>query len=50
VDVRRSADFYENVFGWSVRARDDGSLAFNDTVGQIGGACVTGRKPVGEAG
>jgi len=31
VDVRRSAEFYEKVFGWRIRQRGDGSIAFDDT-------------------
>src|SRR2546425_8620771 len=37
VDVRRSAEFYEKVFGWRIRQRGDGSIAFDDTVGEGGG-------------
>ena len=44
-DVQRSAAFYEKVFGWSVRTRDDGSVAFDDGVGQVSGTWVTNRKP-----
>jgi len=45
VDVKRSADFYVHVFGWSVRVRDDGSTAFDDTTGAVSGAWVVGRAP-----
>ena len=44
-DVSRSADFYRQVFGWKTRRRRDGHLAFDDTVGQVSGSWVTGRKP-----
>jgi predicted enzyme related to lactoylglutathione lyase len=43
VDVRRSADFYEKVFGWRIRTRGDGSIAFDDGVGQVSGTWVLGR-------
>jgi uncharacterized protein len=45
VDVRRSAEFYEKVFGWRVRQRGDGSIAFDDGVGQVSGTWVLGRPP-----
>jgi uncharacterized protein len=31
-----SADFYSNIFGWTVRKRGDGALAFDDTGGVSG--------------
>ena len=49
-DVRRSADFYAAVFGWKVRQRGDGSTAFDDGVGEVSGAWVTGRPPSTEPG
>lgn len=45
IDARRSADFYEKIFGWRVRPRGNGRLAFDDTVGQVSGSWVTGRTP-----
>lgn len=33
-DIQRSAEFYEKVFGWRIRNRGDGSIAFNDGVGE----------------
>jgi uncharacterized protein len=44
-DVRRSAEFYGKVFGWNIRKRGDGSIAFDDTVGQVSGTWVRGRPP-----
>ena len=44
-DVERSAAFYEAVFGWEPRLRGDGSTAFDDSVGEVSGAWVTGRPP-----
>ncbi|HZN56377.1 MAG TPA: VOC family protein [Candidatus Polarisedimenticolaceae bacterium] len=49
-DARRSADFYAAVFGWRVRTRGDGHLAFDDTTGQVSGSWVLGRKPWTEPG
>jgi uncharacterized protein len=43
VDVRRSAAFYEGVFGWGIRQRGDGATSFDDTTGEVSGAWVTGR-------
>jgi predicted enzyme related to lactoylglutathione lyase len=42
-DIARSVAFYQAVFGWSVRKRGDGSTAFDDGVGEVSGAWVTGR-------
>lgn len=49
-DVARSAAFYEAAFGWSIRKRGDGATAFDDSVGEVSGAFVTGRPPSREAG
>jgi predicted enzyme related to lactoylglutathione lyase len=43
VDARTSADFYKRVFGWRVRTRGDGALAFDDATGEVSGAWVSGR-------
>jgi hypothetical protein len=43
-DVPLSASFYKTVFGWQVRRRSDGSIAFDDGVGEVSGTWVTGRK------
>ena len=45
VDIQRSADFYSKVFGWNIRRRGDGSVAFDDTTGQVSGTWVVGRPP-----
>ena len=50
LDIKRSAAFYEEVFGWQIRQRDDGSTAFDDAVGEVSGSWVIGRKPMMEAG
>src|SRR4051812_3018754 len=49
-DVARSIAFYENVFGWKTRQRGDGSIAFDDSVGEVSGTWVTGRAPSAQAG
>jgi predicted enzyme related to lactoylglutathione lyase len=44
-DVSTSAAFYQAVFGWEPRLRGDGATAFDDSVGEVSGAWVTGRPP-----
>jgi predicted enzyme related to lactoylglutathione lyase len=44
-DVTRSADFYGRVFGWKIRKRGDGSVAFDDGAGEVSGTWVVGRPP-----
>src|SRR5258706_7975059 len=50
LDINRSASFYKAAFGWHSRTRGDGSLAFDDGVGQVSGTWVLGRKPMTEVG
>ena len=50
LDVERSIEFYQAVFGWQVRHRGDGKPAFDDGVGQVSGTWVTGRPASSEAG
>jgi predicted enzyme related to lactoylglutathione lyase len=45
IDVKVSSSFYEAVFGWQLRTRGDGSIAFDDAVGEVSGTWVTGRPP-----
>ncbi len=44
-NIEQSAAFYTAVFGWKTRRRGDGALAFDDSVGEVSGAFVTGREP-----
>ncbi|HTI72184.1 MAG TPA: VOC family protein [Candidatus Limnocylindria bacterium] len=44
-DVRQSAEFFRKIFGWEVRTRDDGSVGFDDGVGEVSGTWVVGRPP-----
>ncbi|HLK54839.1 MAG TPA: VOC family protein [Candidatus Angelobacter sp.] len=44
-DIARSAAFYQQAFGWSIRKRGDGSTAFDDGVGEVSGSWVLGRPP-----
>lgn len=50
VDIARSIEFYQAVFGWQVRRRGDGQAAFDDGVGEVSGTWVTGRPPSAEPG
>jgi predicted enzyme related to lactoylglutathione lyase len=49
-DPRRAAAFYAAVFGWRIRERKDGSIAFDDTTGQVSGTWSRGRSPAGAVG
>lgn len=49
-DIQRSADFYSSVFGWSIRRRTDGAIAFDDATGEVSGTWVTGRPSSPEPG
>ncbi len=44
IDIHRSAAFYKTVSGWQIRERSDGSIAFDDGVGEVSGTWATGRK------
>jgi predicted enzyme related to lactoylglutathione lyase len=50
IDIRVSADFYAKVFGWKIRQRGDGSVAFDDTTGEVSGTWVLGRPAATEPG
>ncbi len=49
-DIAKSSAFYSDVFGWQVRTRSGGQLAFDDSVGEVSGTWVTGRPPATEPG
>lgn len=48
-DVAQSARFYSRVFGWDIRERGDGAVAFDDA-GKVSGTWVTDRPPMREVG
>ena len=50
LDIDTSVSFYKEVFGWQTRQRGDGSIAFDDTVGEVSGTWVLGRKASTETG
>jgi len=47
-DIPQSAKFYNEVFGWVIRQRENGQLVFDDAVKEVSGTWVTGRKPMTE--
>lgn len=49
-EVKKSAAFYESIFGWKIRTRGDGSIAFDDAVEEVSGTFVTGRDAHGDKG
>jgi len=49
-DAERSSDFYRKSFGWNIRKRADGSIAFDDGVGEVSGTWVLGRPPTENPG
>jgi len=49
-DIDESSSFYQKVFHWKVRRRGDGSVAFDDGVGEVSGTWRKDRKPATEVG
>jgi len=49
-DINAAARFYKEVFGWQTRQRGDGHLAFDDSVGEVSGTWVLGRRAATEPG
>src|SRR4051794_41933387 len=49
-DVERSSRFYRDAFGWGLRTRGDGAIAFDDAVQEVSGTWATGRPPSAEPG
>jgi uncharacterized protein len=49
-DVDRAAGFYETVFGWNIRRRGDGGVAFDDTTGEVSGSWISDQPPSSEPG
>ena len=50
IEIGISSAFYERAFEWKIRSHDDGSIAFDDTVGQVSGMWVLDRPPAAEPG
>ncbi len=49
-DIRESSAFFHTVFGWVIRTRSDGSLAFDDIVNEVSGTWRTDRNPTTQPG
>jgi predicted enzyme related to lactoylglutathione lyase len=43
-DAGISSSFFREVFGWNLRTRGDGHIAFDDTTGEVSGSWITGRS------
>jgi len=43
-DVERSSRFYHDAFGWELRDRGDGAIAFDDAVKEVSGSWVPGGR------
>ncbi len=50
IDISNSASFYKEIFGWHIRERSDGDIAFDDTAGEVSGTWVLGRKAATDPG
>src|SRR5258705_6975380 len=50
VDIKKPMSFYKAVFGWHIRQRSDGHIAFDDGVGEVSGTWVTDRTPLATIG
>jgi predicted enzyme related to lactoylglutathione lyase len=49
-DVQESSMFYEKIFQWHIRKRDDGSTSFDDGVGEVSGTWRPDWKPTTQIG
>ena len=49
-NIHDSSSFYNKVFGWQLRTRGDGAVAFDDAVGEVSGTWRLDRKPYTEIG
>lgn len=49
-NIAESASFYNKVFGWNIRTRSDGSVAFDDTPYGVTGTWKLNRKPHTKSG
>lgn len=44
-NAKAASEFYTNAFGWTIRTRGDGSVAFDDATAYVSGSFVEGRAP-----
>jgi predicted enzyme related to lactoylglutathione lyase len=50
INIAESAKFYSKVFGWNIRTRSDGTIAFDDTPNGVSGTWVLNRDPQTKSG
>ncbi len=50
IDINVSSSFYQKVFNWNIRKQEDGSISFDDGVGEVSGTWVPGREPADQNG
>lgn len=50
INIKESSVFYQTVFSWKIRTRGDGSIAFDDGIGEVSGTWLLGRKAATEQG
>lgn len=48
-DPEAASAFYKSIFDWTIRTHDDGSIAFDDSAGQVSGMWISG-KPASDDG
>jgi len=44
INIDESAMFYNKVFGWNIRTRNDGSIAFDDVPNGVSGTWVLNKE------
>ncbi len=44
INITESASFYGRVFGWNIRTRSDGAIAFDDVPKGVSGTWKLGKK------
>lgn len=49
-NIDESSSFYKNVFGWNIRTRSNGTVAFDDVEGGVSGSWVLDALPHLEQG
>ena len=50
LDIATSSSFYQQAFGWSLRHHGDGTVAFDDTIGEVSGMWTLKRPPASTPG
>ena len=50
VNIEESSTFYHEIFGWKLKKRGDGSVTFDDGIGEVSGTWLLGQKSAAEPG